>query len=169
MKKRIVILNLVLLFVIPALFSCGEKMGKTASGAIWLDKERTSPYEFYQYWVNTDDRDVMRFLSYFTFLPMEEIREVGKLQDAELNAAKTLLAYEVTKELHGEKEARKALSAARQVFGRRELPEHILPSSTVPRREEATAVGVPTTVVDRERVSTGILAVDLFAEVGLTL
>ena len=147
----------------------GEKMGKTASGAIWLDKEKTSPYDFFQYWVNTDDKDVLRFLAYFTFLPMSEVRRVGDLRDAELNAAKTMLAYEVTKERHGEEEARRALSAAQQVFGSRDLPEHILPSSTIPRRTDAKeSADVPTSTIDQARMDAGILAVDLFCEVGLS-
>ena len=74
----------------------GAKMGKTAGGAVWLDAERTSPYEFYQYWINVDDRDVSRFLGYFTFLPMDEIRRLGNLEDAAIREAKEILAYEAT-------------------------------------------------------------------------
>ena len=80
----------------------GEKMGKTAQGAVWLDSTLTSPYEYYQYWINTEDQDVARFLGYFTFLPMEEIRGVADLHGADLNLVKTILAYEVTKITHGE-------------------------------------------------------------------
>ena len=80
----------------------GEKMGKTAAGAIWLDAARTSPYDFYQYWINTDDRDVRRFLALFTFLPMSEVEALGAAQGAELNAAKEVLAFEATKLCHGE-------------------------------------------------------------------
>ena len=84
----------------------GRKMGKTEKGAVWLDPERTSPYEYYQFWINTDDRDVKRFLALFTFLPMEEIEEYRKLEGAELRKAKEVLAYEATKIVHGENEAK---------------------------------------------------------------
>src|SRR5512139_2795513 len=85
----------------------GRKMGKTEKGAVWLDAERTSPYDYYQFWINTDDRDVIRFLSLFTFLPMEEIRDCGKLEGAELRKAKEVLAFEATQILHGKEEAEK--------------------------------------------------------------
>ena len=94
----------------------GQKMGKTAAGAIWLDAELTSPYEFYQFWINVDDRDVQRFLKYYTFLPLEEIARLGTLQGAELRQAKEVLAFEVTKLTHGEDEARKARDAAHALF-----------------------------------------------------
>ena len=97
--------------------SSGAKMGKTASGAVWLDAERTSPYDYFQFWVNTDDADVERFLAYFTFLPMDEVRRLGALKDAELNEAKRILAYEATKLNHGQEEADKALAAAKAAFG----------------------------------------------------
>ena len=95
----------------------GAKMGKTAGGAVWLDAERTSPYEFYQYWINTDDRDVARFLAYFTFLPMEEIRRLGSLEDKAIREAKEVLAYQTTQLAHGKAEADKAQAAARAAFG----------------------------------------------------
>ena len=79
----------------------GAKMGKTAGGAVWLDAQRTSPYEFYQYWINTDDRDVPRFLAYFTFLPMDEVRRFGALEDEAIREAKEVLAYQATKLAHG--------------------------------------------------------------------
>src|SRR6056297_3655008 len=103
--------------------SSGAKMGKTAKGAIWLDAERTSPYEYYQYWVNTDDRDVACFLSLFTFLPTEEIEGVKKLKDADVNTAKVVLAFEATKLCHGAGEAEKAFDAAASVFGFKAIPE----------------------------------------------
>ena len=81
--------------------SSGEKMGKSAKGAVWLDSAKTSPYEYYQYWINTDDRDVARFLLLFTFLPRNEIREIEKLQGADLNTAKAVLAFEATLLAHG--------------------------------------------------------------------
>lgn len=111
----------------------GAKMGKTAAGAVWLDPERTSPYDYFQFWVNTDDKDVGRFLALFTFLPMEEIREVERLEGADINHAKTILAYEATKLCHGKKEADKAKHAASKNFGIRRIPESLLPSSKIPR------------------------------------
>ncbi len=95
----------------------GQKMGKTHRGAIWLDPELTSPYEYYQYWINTDDRDMRRFLCYFTFLPMHEIEDLCRLGDQDIRRAKEMLAYEVTKICHGRKEADRARSDARQLFG----------------------------------------------------
>ena len=97
--------------------SSGRKMGKTESGAVWLDPAKTSTYDFYQYWRNTDDRDVQRFLALYTFLPMDEVRRLGALKDQELNHAKKILAYEVTKLTHGEEEAKKAEQAAAAFFG----------------------------------------------------
>lgn len=113
--------------------SSGAKMGKTAEGAVWLDPDRTSPYDYYQYWINTDDRDVARFMALFTFLPMEEIKKLEKLSGADLNNAKVVLAFEATRIAHGEQEALKAYYAAQQMFGVRIVPEEILPSSSVPR------------------------------------
>jgi len=95
----------------------GHKMGKTHRGAIWLDPELTSPYEYYQYWVNIDDRDVRRFLSYFTFLPMHEIEGLSRLKGKDLRKAKGVLAYEATKICHGQEAANKSRSAARGLFG----------------------------------------------------
>jgi tyrosyl-tRNA synthetase len=95
----------------------GVKMGKTVGGALWLDPERTSPYEFYQYWRNVDDRDVERCLALLTFLPMEEVRRLGALPGERINEAKRVLAFEVTQMVHGEEEARKAQSAAEALFG----------------------------------------------------
>jgi tyrosyl-tRNA synthetase len=113
--------------------SSGEKMGKTAGGAVWLNAERTSPYEYYQYWVNTDDKDVAKFLALFTFLPMEEINGTDSLAGAELNAAKSILAYETTQIVHGEAEAKKAFHSSMSMFGNRAIPKTVLPSSTIPR------------------------------------
>ena len=96
--------------------SQGQKMGKTVGGALWLDPEKTSPYDFYQYWRNVDDADVEKCLSILTFVPMDEVRRLGALEGAEINKAKEVLAYEVTKIVHGEEEAAKAQEAARAVF-----------------------------------------------------
>ena len=97
--------------------SDGKKMGKTAGGALWLDAEKTSPYEFYQYWRNVDDADVEKCLALLTFLPMDEVRRLGALQDSAINEAKKVLAYEVTKIVHGEEEAEKAQKSAEAMFG----------------------------------------------------
>jgi len=129
----------------------GEKMGKTAAGAIWLDPARTSPYEFYQYWINTDDRDVRKFLALFTFLPMTEVERLGALQGAELNAAKEVLAYEATSLCHGEGAANEARSAARAAFhGGGDLS------------------AMPSTSIALGRLQDGIGLLDLFVETGLT-
>lgn len=96
--------------------SQGQKMGKTVGGALWLDPKKTSPYDFYQYWRNVDDADVEKCLALLTFLPMDEVRRLGSLEGAEINKAKEILAYEVTKLVHGEEEAKKAQEAARALF-----------------------------------------------------
>ena len=94
----------------------GKKMGKTESGAVWLDPNKTSPFEFYQYWRNVNDADVIKCIKMLTFLPMEEIREMEKWEGAELNRAKEILAFELTKLVHGEEEAVKAQESARALF-----------------------------------------------------
>jgi tyrosyl-tRNA synthetase len=128
----------------------GRKMGKTEKGAVWLDPARTSPYDYYQFWINTDDRDVIRFLSLFTFLPMEEIRECGKLEGAELRKAKEILAFEATQILHGKEEAEKARNASRALFSGDE--------------EEGS---IPTTLMGGEAFTKGIPAFKLFEITGL--
>ncbi len=94
----------------------GKKMGKTANGAVWLDPEKTSPYDFYQYWRNVADSDVLRFIRMLTFLPLEEIDKMDKWEGAQLNTAKEILAYELTSLVHGEEEAKKAQTAAKALF-----------------------------------------------------
>lgn len=96
--------------------SQGEKMGKTVKGAVWIDENKTSPYEFYQYFRNIDDADVEKCLALLTYLPMDEVRRLGKLEGAEINEAKAILAYEVTKIIHGEDNATKAKEAAEALF-----------------------------------------------------
>lgn len=128
----------------------GEKMGKTAAGAVWLDAGRTSPYDFYQYWINTDDRDVRRFLALFTFLPMDEVERLGAAQGAELNASKEVLAYEATKLCHGEAAADQARAAAKAAFG---------PGGDLS--------AMPSTTVQRARLEAGIGLLDLFVETGM--
>ena len=95
----------------------GKKMGKTQSGAVWLSAEKTSPYEFYQYWRNVDDSDVIKCLKMLTFLPLEKIDELSKLEGSEINKAKEILAHELTELIHGKEEADKAQEAARALFG----------------------------------------------------
>ncbi len=129
----------------------GKKMGKTEAGAVWLDAEKTSPYDFYQYWRNVDDRDVEKCLSLLTFLPMEEVRKLGSLQGSEINKAKETLAYEVTKLVHGEEEARKARTAARTLFG-----------------SGADMTSVPATEISRDKIKDGINILNLLMDVGLT-
>ena len=97
--------------------SQGKKMGKTAGNAVWLDPNKTSPFEFYQYWRNVDDADVMKCIRMLTFLPIEQIDEMDKWEGSQLNTAKEILAYELTKMVHGEEEAAKAQTSARALFG----------------------------------------------------
>ena len=127
----------------------GEKMGKTASGALWLDASRVSPYDYYQYWVNTDDRDIEKWLATFTFLPMEEVRRLGALEGADLREAKSVLAFEATKITHGEEEAHKAREAARSVFG------------------GGDSIDLPTSEIPLAQLSGGMGVIDLFVEAGL--
>ena len=144
----------------------GQKMGKTAAGAIWLDAELTSPYEFYQFWINVDDRDVQRFLKYYTFLPLEEITRLSALQGAELRQAKEVLAFEVTQLTHGEDEARKARDVAHALFeGERSEGG---PSGGQGQRVLAgELVGVPETAIPQVRLAAGVAVVDLLVETGL--
>lgn len=128
----------------------GDKMGKSEQGAIWLDPERVPPYEYYQYWINTEDADVERFLSIFTFLPMERVRELGRLQGADLRQAKEVLAFEATKILHGKAAARKAQDTSRKLFG-----------------EGVVGDALPATELEEAVLSAGIPAPELFHLVGL--
>ena len=112
--------------------SQGKKMGKTAGNAVWLDANKTSPYDFYQYWRNVDDADVMKCIRMLTFLPLEQIDEMASWKDAQLNTAKEILAYELTKMVHGENEAAAAQEKARAIFGSgstEHVPESIISES----------------------------------------
>ena len=111
----------------------GVKMGKTVKGALWLDENKTTPYEFYQYWRNIADADVEKCLALLTFLPMDEVRRLGALRDSEINEAKKILAYEVTKQVHGEGKAKAAQQAAEALFG-----------------GSAEGADIPTTVISAE-------------------
>ncbi len=128
----------------------GKKMGKTEKGAIWLDPERTSPYEFYQYWRNTDDRDVKKCLSLLTFLPMDEVRRLSSLPGNEINHAKEILSFELTKIVHGEEEAKKAQEAARALFG-----------------GGGASANVPSTELSKDELAEGIDILTLMQRVGL--
>jgi len=148
--------------------SSGAKMGKTAKGAVWLDPERTSPYDYYQFWINTDDPDVTRFLSLFTFLSMDEIKTTEHLSGADLNSAKAVLAFEATLLAHGRESAIKALQAAESMFGSRSVSDTILPSSTIPRdTSKANEASVPQTDIPLDEFKEGIPAFKIFHRVGL--
>jgi len=133
--------------------SSGIKMGKTHKGTVWLDPDLTSPYEYYQYWINQDDRDTERFLALFTFLPMEEVRRLGSVQGDALMEAKEVLAFEATALCHGREEAEKARNAAKQLFGAESagLPE-----------------SVPAFALDAGDIEQGIAAYMLFEKCGLS-
>jgi len=137
----------------------GAKMGKTAQGAVWLDPALFSPYDFYQYWVNCDDRDIGRFLRIFTLLPLDEIRRLEGLKDGGINEAKRILAFEATKITHGELEAEKARQAS-NVFLK-------VDNATVGMASDSLKL-LPTTAVPRSRLEAGIAPAGLFTEVGLT-
>ena len=126
----------------------GKKMGKTASGAVWLSPEKTSPYEFYQYWRNVDDADVCKCLKLLTFVPMDEIREYEKLEGSQLNKVKEVLAYEVTKLVHGEEEAKKAQATASAIFS-----------------GAGDAENMPSAQVSESDIADGIKVLDLLANV----
>jgi tyrosyl-tRNA synthetase len=141
----------------------GAKMGKTAQGAVWLDATLFSPYDFYQYWVNCDDRDVGRFLRIFTLLPLDEVRRLESLKDSGINEAKRILAYEATKITHGEVDAENARKAAAAAFGGKTVvPDPVQGSFSV-----GDITVLPTTSVPRARLEAGITPAELFTEVGL--
>lgn len=128
--------------------SDGRKMGKTEKGALWLDAEKTSPYDFYQYWRNIDDADVEKCLALLTFLPMDEVRRLGALRDKEINIAKKTLAVEVTKLVHGQAAAEKAQQAAEALFG-----------------GGGALTNVPTVTIPATRVGGNLI--DILAEAGI--
>ncbi|HAR91687.1 MAG TPA: tyrosine--tRNA ligase [Eubacterium sp.] len=127
----------------------GKKMGKTVSGAVWLDAEKTSPYDFYQYWRNVDDADVIKCLKMLTFLPLEEIKAMESWEGSELNKAKEILAYELTNLVHGEEEAKKADAAAKSMFGNGGISGDI-PTTTYPKAELDEGKDILTLLVDAE-------------------
>jgi len=130
--------------------SDGKKMGKTEAGAVWLDPNLTTPYEFYQYWRNVEDSNVERLLGLLTFLPMDEVRKLGALEGAKINYAKEVLAYEITKNVHGEAAALEAQKAAKALFGGGDDTESI-----------------PTTEMSPGEFSEGLDLISLLTKVGL--
>ena len=159
--------------------SQGQKMGKTEKGTVWLDKELTSAYDYYQYWINVEDVDLERFLALFTFLPMEEIAVVKTLTDARLNMAKAVLAFEATKITHDEDAAVRAFYETTQLFGYRPVETGLFPSSTIPRPDvigeahmvlpalSLSASGTSSLPIERRRLDEGIPAFELFHEMNL--
>lgn len=127
----------------------GKKMGKTTAGAVWLDPEKTSPYDFYQYWRNVDDADVIKCLKMLTFLPLEEIKKMEAWEGSELNKAKEILAFELTKLVHGEEEAVKAQEAAKKIFSQGGMSGDI-PTTTYPKAELDEGKDILTLLVDTE-------------------
>ena len=130
----------------------GKKMGKTVSGAVWLDAEKTSPFEFYQYWRNVDDADVVKCLKMLTFLPLEEIEKMEQWQGNELNKAKEILAYELTKLVHGEEEAEKAQTASRNLFAGGGVTGDI-PTTTYAKADLDEGKDILTLLVDTKLVA----------------
>jgi tyrosyl-tRNA synthetase len=167
--------------------SHGYKMGKTEKGTVWLDPELSSPYEYYQFWINTDDSDVERFLALFTFLPMDEIKGVTRLDnarlidarlnmpremrtwaDARLNMAKAVLAFEATKITHGSDAAIAAWTASVTAFNTKPIEDGLFPSSDIPREDAARDMSaIPTSERSRSELEKGIPAFKLACEVGL--
>ncbi|MFR1759781.1 MAG: tyrosine--tRNA ligase [Christensenellaceae bacterium] len=131
--------------------SQGQKMGKTVGGALWLDENRVSPYDFYQYWRNVDDADVERCLALLTFLPMDEVRRLGGYRDERINESKRVLAFEITKMVHGEEKARQAMEAAEALFS-----------------GKGDRNNMPTTTITRAQLEEHGRVVELLAQCGLT-
>ncbi|MEM6531269.1 MAG: tyrosine--tRNA ligase [Myxococcota bacterium] len=145
----------------------GEKMGKTASGAVWLSTERLPVYDYYQYWVNAHDDDVVKLLKIFTYLPVDQIESVAGLTGSELNAAKSVLAYEATRVVHGEAAAEEAHRAALGAFGGRTIDPSILPASSLPRSASGDASAIPTTAVSLPSATEGLPLAELMVTGGL--
>jgi tyrosyl-tRNA synthetase len=163
--------------------SLGQKMGKTEKGTIWLDGNLTSPYEYYQYWVNCDDADLERFLKFFTFLPLEEISVVKKLTDAQLNMAKAVLAFEATKITHKEDKAIEAYLSSMATFHSSPVDTDLFPSSTIPRNigslnatlpsiqltaSASVTSGIPRYKISRRDLAAGVQICATCAKAGLT-
>jgi tyrosyl-tRNA synthetase len=141
--------------------SSGTKMGKTHKGAIWLDPELTSPYDYYQYWINQDDSDVERFLALFTLLPIDEVRRLGTLENSDIRKAKEVLAYETTKLCHGQEQADMSRETSRQLFGNSSIGVQ----DTI--HEQEYTEGTPTYTISQEELKQGIPAYILFEKARL--
>jgi tyrosyl-tRNA synthetase len=149
--------------------SQGHKMGKTEKGTVWLDQALTLPYDYYQYWVNVDDADVERFLALFTFLPMEEVKQVRTLVDVELNIAKSVLAFEATKITHGEAAAVSAWQASAAAFRTRPVAQGLFSSSTIPRSPmEEDISAIVTLEKSQDELEQGLKIASTCCAVGLT-
>lgn len=142
----------------------GEKFGKSAGNAIWLDKDKTSPYDFYQYFRNADDRDVTKYLGLFTLLPMDEVK---RLPEQNVNRAKEILAYEVTKQAHGKEEAMKAFTASAQQFGQSDPDGLVETSSELGSLKPDVEANLPTMELPASLLTDGLWIVKLFADSGL--
>ena len=148
--------------------SDGKKMGKTQKGAVWLDPNRTSPYEFYQYWRNIEDVKVEECLGLLTFLPMDEVHRLGALEGAEINKAKEVLAYEITKIVHGEEEAKKAQEAAKALFVSGGVAGSV-PTFTYPKETLDAGVDIVSILVDTKLAPTRSEARRLVKQGGVTV
>jgi len=154
----------------PLLLTGGgkQKMGKTAQGAVWLDAEKYKPYDFFQYFRNVYDDDLIPQLKIFTFLDVREINAVGNFSDSEKNQAKAILAFEITKFVHGEKEAESAWKAAAQLFGAKGIDPAILPSSSIHKNTLGEAeADIPSSTLPSQRLVNGLTIWELIFEVGL--
>lgn len=120
----------------------GKKMGKTMAGALWLDRDKTSPYEFFQYWRNVEDASVEKCLSLLTFLPMEEVKALGALEGSEINKAKEILAFEITKIVHSQEDAQKSLEAARELFSKKGAISEDAPTTEIPLADIEAGLGI---------------------------
>ena len=147
--------------------SDGEKFGKTAAGAVWLDPQRTRPYDYYQFWRNVDDADVARLLGFFTALPMDEVRRLGTLPAPDINRAKEILAFEATGLAHGADEAARACLAAGFEFGFADSANRIPTSSRITAVSAGTAADLPTYRVPRTSLEAGVGVLKLFVDAGL--
>jgi tyrosyl-tRNA synthetase len=149
--------------------SLGQKMGKTEKGTIWLDKNLTTPYDYYQYWINCDDADLERFLKLFTFLPLTEISMVKRLTDAQLNMAKAVLAFEATRITHGVQEAIAACQASMEAFHSRSVDADMFPSCTIPRAAAASDTSaISRYKISRKEMDAGVQICAACAKAGLT-
>lgn len=145
----------------------GQKFGKSVAGAVWIDENRTSVYDYYQFWRNVDDADVEKFLGLFTYLPMDEVKRLGQLEAPKINRAKEILAYEATKITHGKDEAEKAYLASIKQFGESDPKGDILTNSEISRIAFDSFDDLPTIKLNAGEVDAGISIITLFVKTGL--